>query len=46
MRQLFVEELKSVQGGKAEAVNARPCRITTMACCEEAPPCSSCCDVS
>ena len=36
----------AVEGGKAEAVNARPCRITTMACCEEAPPCSSCCDVS
>jgi hypothetical protein len=45
MRPLFVEELKQVKGGR-EVVKPRPCGITTQACCEEAPPCSSCCDVA
>lgn len=46
MRKLFVEDLKNVQGGKVDIIRPRPCGITTMACCEEAPPCSSCCDVA
>jgi len=47
MRPLFVEELKQVKGGKNESEQAiRRCGITTQACCEEAPPCSSCCDVA
>ena len=46
MRKLFVEDLKNVQGGKAEIIRPRPCGYTTQACCEEAPPCQSCCDVA
>ena len=46
MRQLFVEELKTVQGGKTEIIRPKPCGYTTQACCEEAPPCQSCCDVA
>jgi hypothetical protein len=46
MRKLFVEELKNVQGGKVDIFGPRPCGYTTQACCEEAPPCQSCCDVA
>ncbi|HJQ97363.1 MAG TPA: hypothetical protein VJ826_03560 [Candidatus Polarisedimenticolaceae bacterium] len=46
MRKLFVEELKTVQGGKAVEVLVPRCKNTTMACCEEAPPCTTCCDVA
>ena len=47
MRPLFIEELKQVKGGKKPPPTPfpGPCGITTQACCEEAPPCSSCCDV-
>ena len=48
MRPLFVEELKQVKGGKPPRPPGppTPCGITTQACCEEAPPCTSCCDVA
>ena len=46
MRPLFVEELKQVKGGREDLKLRPPCGITTQACCEEAPPCSSCCDVA
>jgi len=46
MRKLFVEEVKGVRGGKADVLRPRPCGYTTQACCEEAPPCQSCCDVA
>ena len=46
MRPLFVEELKQVKGGREVSRPPRPCGVTTQACCEEAPPCSSCCDVA
>ena len=45
MRELFVEELKSVKGGGKPPKPPHPpgCGgITTLACCEEGE-CSSCC---
>jgi len=36
MRQLFVEELKKVEGGaKPQSNNTEAMRRTTLACCEE-----------
>ena len=46
MRKLFVEELKKVEGGSGSGIIIRRCPPTTQACCEEAPPCQSCSDVS
>jgi hypothetical protein len=44
MRELFIEELEQVQGGWKKPP-CKCCLATTLACCEEAPPCDSCCDV-
>ena len=44
MRELFIEELEEVQGGWSWP--PKPCKCclpTTLACCEEAPPCDTCC---
>ncbi|HJQ97365.1 MAG TPA: hypothetical protein VJ826_03570 [Candidatus Polarisedimenticolaceae bacterium] len=41
MRQLFVEELKKVEGGNKETLIK--CLPSTQACCEERPPCGSQC---
>jgi hypothetical protein len=48
MRPLFVEELKQVKGGgKPPRPPGGGCGgITTLACCEEAPKCDSCCDIA
>ncbi|HJQ97361.1 MAG TPA: hypothetical protein VJ826_03550 [Candidatus Polarisedimenticolaceae bacterium] len=35
MRQLFVEELKKVEGGKPETKSNDKLKRTTLACCEE-----------
>jgi hypothetical protein len=35
MRQLFVEELKKVEGGAKPQSNTEAMRRTTLACCEE-----------
>jgi len=35
MRQLFVEELKKVEGGSKSEKNSENMRRTTLACCEE-----------
>ena len=46
MRELFIEELEQVVGGAKKPPFPCPCcNPTTLACCEEAPPCSSCCAV-
>ena len=43
MRELFIEELEEVSGGW-HGGGGWPCKFfTTMACCEEAPPCDTCC---
>jgi hypothetical protein len=43
MRELFVEELQLVTGASGGSGKGKPCpRITTLACGEEQPPCSSC----
>ena len=43
MKELFIEDLKKVQGGKAVDI-CKCCRPTTLACCEEANGCSgNCC---
>ena len=42
MRELFIEDLKKVQGGKVEEI-CKCCRPTTLACCEEANGCSGDC---
>ena len=41
MRELFIEDLKKIQGGII-----RPCKCclpTTQACCEETNGCDTCC---
>ena len=43
MRQLFVEELKKVEGGAKTEKNTEAMRRTTLACCEEGPKCDNCC---
>ncbi|HZN54515.1 MAG TPA: hypothetical protein VFB67_04275 [Candidatus Polarisedimenticolaceae bacterium] len=45
MKELFIEDLKKVQGGKQnEVIGCKCCRPTTLACCEEANGCSgNCC---
>lgn len=46
MRELFIEELEEVQGGKRPPFpHCQCCFVTTLACCEEAPPCDSCCPI-
>jgi len=46
MRELFIEELEEVQGGRGRRPpKCECCFITTLACCEEAPPCDSCCPI-
>ena len=44
MRELFIEELEEVQGGKRgrPPCKGKCCLPTTLACCEEGE-CSSCC---
>ena len=47
MRELFIEELEDVRGGRGRP-KPPPCKccfVTTLACCEEAPPCDTCCPV-
>lgn len=45
MRELFIEELESVEGGKRPGGGpCKCCLATTMACCEEGE-CSGCCDI-
>jgi hypothetical protein len=43
MRELFIEELEQVVGGRRKPP-CQCCLPSTMACCEEAPPCDTCCD--
>lgn len=44
MKELFIEDLKKVQGGKSNDIICKCCRPTTLACCEEANGCSgNCC---
>lgn len=47
MRELFIEELERVEGGKRPGGGGPPCKCclaTTLACCEEGE-CSGCCDI-
>ncbi len=45
MRELFIEELESVEGGKRPGGGPCKCCLpTTLACCEEGE-CSGCCDI-
>ena len=47
MRELFVQELDQVRGGaKWPPIPCPCCQPTTMACCEEAFPCDTCCATS
>jgi hypothetical protein len=44
VKELFIEDLKKVQGGKQSEIICKCCRPTTLACCEEANGCSgNCC---
>lgn len=44
MRELFIEELEQVQGGGRPPKGPCQCCLpTTLACCEEQPPCDTCC---
>ncbi len=42
MRELFIEELENVEGGRRGPCKC--CLATTLACCEEGE-CSGCCDI-
>ena len=42
MRELFIEELESVRGGRRGPPSCQCCLPTTLACGEEANGCSGC----
>jgi hypothetical protein len=43
MRELFIEELEEVVGGRKGPPSCQCCLPSTMACCEEGV-CDTCCD--
>lgn len=45
VKELFIEDLKKVQGGKRSEEICKCCRPTTLACCEETNGCSGDCCV-
>ena len=42
MKELFIEELEQVQGGRRPPRPCKCCQATTLACCEEGE-CDTCC---
>ncbi len=43
MKELFIEDLKKIQGGTGFRGPCKCCQPTTMACCEETNGCDTCC---
>lgn len=43
MKELFIEDLRKIQGGTSIRFPCKCCLPTTLACCEETNGCDTCC---